>query len=77
MSDHTTNGGFDYEAPARKPAPRTEFAIYFAIIFAACLPLACVAWALSLLKNGNFANKGPVSRAWSQAWIITPMIFAA
>lgn len=77
MSDQTSNGGFTYEPPARKPAPRTEFSVYFAIIFAACLPLACLAWGLSLLKNGSFANKGPVARAWSQASIITPMIFSA
>lgn len=76
MSDQTS-GGFDYDAPAKRTAPKTEFAVYFAIIFAACLPLACLTWALSLVKNGTANGRGPVKRAWSQANIITPMIFAA
>ncbi|GFE64617.1 cytochrome PufQ [Litoreibacter roseus] len=74
MSDQTSNGGFD-TAPRR--TPRTEFYVYFAIIFAAALPLAFLAWGLAFLKNGSLANKGPIARAWSQARIITPMIFSA
>ncbi len=75
MSDHTS-GGFDYEVPSKK-APKTEFAVYFAIIFVATLPLSCLTWALSVLKNGNASRKGPIKRAWTQASIITPMIFSA
>jgi hypothetical protein len=75
MSDQTS-GGFDYEEPVRK-TPRTEFAVYFAIIFAATLPLSCLTWALSILKNGNASGRGPIKRAWAQASIITPMIFNA
>ena len=74
MSDQTSNGGM--ETPVHK-APRTEFYVYFAIIFVAALPLACLAWALSMLRHGTLANKGPIARAWSQARIITPMIFSA
>jgi len=76
MSDHTSNGGFDTDTP-RRSTPRGEFAVYFAIIFAACVPLACLTWALSLVKNGTAGGRGPIKRAWSQANIITPMIFAA
>lgn len=74
MSDQTSNGGYEAEKPT---TPKGEFAVYFAIIFAATLPLAVLTWALSLLKNGNAGGKGPIKRAWSQANIITPMIFSA
>ena len=56
---------------------RTEFAIYFAVIFAATLPLACLTWGLTMLRSGRLPERGPIARAWSQARIITPMIFAA
>jgi hypothetical protein len=73
MSDMTSN------APATRAAkpPRTEFLIYFAIIFLACLPLATLTWAFSAMKSGSMTDKGPIKRAWLQAHIITPMIFAA
>jgi hypothetical protein len=76
MTDQTIEGGF--AAPrARHHSSRGEFTVYFAIIFLAALPLATLAWGLSALKRGSLTDKGPVSRAWSQARIITPMIFAA
>ena len=61
---------------SHKP-PRTEFMVYFTIIFLATLPLACITWALAALRSGTLTDKGPIARAWSQARIITPMIFAA
>ena len=77
MTDHTSGLG---AAPAlersHKP-PRTEFYVYFAIIFAATLPLAVLTWALSAVKAGGMPERGPIARAWSQARIITPMIFSA
>ena len=63
-------------ARSHKP-PRTEFMVYFAIIFVATLPLACLTWALAAIKSGSLTDKGPVARAWTQARIITPMIFSA
>mgnify|MGYP001799542972 CR=1 FL=1 len=51
--------------------------IYFAIIFLATLPLACLTWALAAIRSGSLTDKGPIKRAWSQASIITPMSFAA
>ncbi len=75
MSDQTIEGGF--AAPRARHSGRAEFTVYFAIIFLAALPLATLAWALSVLKRGSLNDKGPVARAWSQARIITPMIFAA
>ena len=56
---------------------RTEFAVYFAIIFLAAIPLACLAWVLAALRKGSLAHTNPIRRAWSQARIIAPMIFSA
>ena len=77
MSDHTINmPHMEHDArPAKKPT--TEFAVYFGIIFMATLPLATLTWALSVVRSGSLKQKGPMARAWSQARIITPMIFAA
>jgi hypothetical protein len=61
---------------SHKP-PRTEFYVYFAVIFLATLPLSCLTWALSGLRQMRLPAKGPIARAWSQARIITPMIFSA
>ncbi len=74
MTDATTQP--PSQTRSHKP-PRTEFMVYFAIIFAATLPLACLTWALAAIKSGSLTDKGPVARAWSQARIITPMIFSA
>ncbi|AEI96364.1 MULTISPECIES: cytochrome PufQ [Roseobacter] len=54
-----------------------EFSVYFAIIFVATLPLATLTWAMHAIKSRSFTDKGPMARAWSQARIITPMIFSA
>lgn len=74
MADYTVNAPLHAR---RSGAPKTEFAVYFAIIFLATLPLATLTWALSALRQGSFTDKGPMARAWSQARIITPMIFSA
>ena len=73
MTDYTSNT----PVTTRHKPPRTEFMIYFAIVFLATLPLATLTWALAAIKAGNLTEKGPVKRAWSQARIITPMIFSA
>jgi hypothetical protein len=72
MTDYTS----DTPVTRHKP-PRTEFMIYFAIIFAAALPLATLTWALAAIRTGSMTDRGPIKRAWSQARIITPMIFSA
>lgn len=73
MTDATSHAP---ETRSHKP-PKTEFMVYFAIIFVATLPLAFFTWALAALRSGSLTDKGPVARAWSQARIITPMIFSA
>ena len=77
MTDQTSGFGVSQpQARAHRP-PRTEFYVYFAIIFAATLPLATLTWVLQALRSMSLTDKGPVARAWSQARIITPMIFSA
>ncbi|MBK1635365.1 cytochrome PufQ [Rhodovulum adriaticum] len=73
MTDQTSDLNI---ARAHRP-PKAEFTVYFAIIFLAALPVATITWLLTLVRQGNLNTKGPISRAWSQARIITPMIFAA
>jgi hypothetical protein len=72
MSDMTSNTPVTRHKP-----PKTEFMIYFGIIFLATLPLATLTWALAAIRTGSLTDKGPIKRAWSQARIITPMIFTA
>lgn len=72
MTDFTS----DHPVARHKP-PKTEFMIYFGIIFLATLPLATLTWALAAIRSGSLTEKGPIKRAWSQARIITPMIFSA
>ena len=76
MSDQTIDLAPETDARSTRK-PTTEFGIYFAIIFVATLPLACLTWALSIIKSGEIRQRGPIARAWSQARIITPMIFSA
>ena len=74
MTDFTT------DAPVtrtRHAPPKREFYAYFVIIFLAALPLSFLTWALAFGRQMQLPEKGPISRAWSQARIITPMIFAA
>ncbi len=47
------------------------------IIFVATLPLACLTWALTATRQMRLPEKGPIAAAWSQASIITPIIFSA
>lgn len=74
MTDQTTNGHVQHRA---HKTPKAEFYTYFAIIFAAAIPVAMLSWVLASIKSGSFQTKGPIARAWTQARIITPMIFSA
>lgn len=58
----------------RKP-PKAEFMTYFAVIFVATVPLSCLTWLLGVARTGSFDRPNPLKSAWSQARIITPMIF--
>ena len=67
------------EGPARSHArqPRTEFAVYFTIIFLAALPLAAAQWLIRAIRPNGTHNRGMFARAWTHAREITPMIFSA
>jgi len=62
-------------APRVRKAPKAEFATYFVVIFIAALPLSCFTWLLGVARTGSFNRQNPIKSAWSQARIITPMIF--
>lgn len=74
MTDFTTDAPM---ARMRQAPPRREYYAYFALIFLATLPLACLTWGLSAARQMMLPAKGPVARAWTQARIITPQIFSA
>lgn len=65
------------EAPVSRirKTPKAEFSTYFVLIFLATLPLSCLTWVLGVARTGSFNRKNPIKSAWSQARIITPMIF--
>ena len=76
MTDFTTDTPM--EAPrSRTAAHKREYIAYFAVIFLATLPLACLTWALTATRQMRMPEKGPIRAAWSQANIITPIIFSA
>lgn len=78
MTDMTTDTPVEQDDIARaRKTEKTEFMVYFVIIFAATLPLAFLTWVLAAIKSRSLTDRGPVARAWSQARIITPMIFSA
>ena len=57
--------------------PKREYCVYFGLIFLATLPLATLTWILQAGRTLSVPERGPLARAWSQARIITPMIFSA
>jgi len=63
------------ESPRVRKAPKAEFMTYFAVIFVATLPLSCFTWLLGVARTCSLKRQNPVTSAWSQARIITPMIF--
>jgi hypothetical protein len=75
MTDFTASGAPDVSQ--RHSPPKGEYMAYFAIIFLSALPLACLTWGLAALRQRRLPAKGPIAKAWSQANIITPMIFSA
>lgn len=63
--------------PSRRSARRRgalEYHAYHAIVLAAALPVATVAFAADALRGRPGAS--PLRRAQRQAWAIAPMIFA-
>ncbi|MEL6521465.1 MAG: cytochrome PufQ [Pseudomonadota bacterium] len=77
MTDQTTNMIMPPRERSKVAPLKREFYAYFVLIFLATLPLAILTWALTALRQFRLPQKDPISRAWSQARVITPMIFAA
>ncbi|MEL6960305.1 MAG: cytochrome PufQ [Pseudomonadota bacterium] len=75
MTDFTTDTQIEAKQSRNNAAAKREYGAYFALIFFACLPLALFTWILFALRNFRLPEKDPVQAAWSQAGIITPMIF--
>jgi len=71
MSDQTANGGIH----ALPRVPKTEFFVYFALIFVVAVPVQVLAWIGETVVRGRLPTLGPVTRAWKDARAITPMIF--
>ncbi|MDC0116183.1 cytochrome PufQ [Octadecabacter sp.] len=76
MTDFTNDSQMEAR-PRNTNAAKREYGAYFAIIFLACLPLALFTYTLFTLRNFRLPEKDPVQAAWSQAGVITPMIFNA
>ncbi len=74
MTDITSQPIQEIASRTHKP-PKAEFMTYFAVIFLATLPLSLFTWALGVMRTASFNRPNPVRSAWSQARIITPMIF--
>lgn len=75
MSDFTSGTPIEVKQGRNTNAAKREYGAYFVVIFFACLPLAALTWALFTMRNFRLPEKDPVQAAWSQAGIITPMIF--
>jgi PufQ cytochrome subunit len=71
MSDFTASGDLHQV----KRVSRTEFGIYFTLIFALALPLHLVGWTYQALRHLRLPNRNPLMRAGLDARAITPMIF--
>jgi PufQ cytochrome subunit len=77
MTDHSANGadGHAEHFPAR--TPRLEFYVYFAVIFLVAIPFAILGWVAAAVMRGRMPDQNAISRAWSEAQAITPLIFRA
>ncbi len=71
IDDHKT------KTRASNAGEQREYYAYFALIFAATLPLSCLTWVLTTARRMELPASGPIKSAWSQAQIITPRIFSA
>ncbi len=73
MTDYTSN------IPERRyvRAPKGEFNVYFAIIFAFALLVGVIEWIGGWVVHAHGPEIGPVRVALTQARIITPLIFSA
>jgi hypothetical protein len=72
MSDQTAG---ENAIPHAQRTPKTEFYLYFALIFIVAIPIAVVNWVYRLIADRRLPAQGPMARAWREAGSITPAIF--
>ncbi|MCB6176873.1 protein pufQ [Rhodobacter sp. Har01] len=72
MSDQTAS---ETAVQHAQRTPKTEFYIYFALIFVVAIPIAMVNWVFRLIVDRRLPVHGPLARAWREAGSITPAIF--
>ncbi len=76
MSDQTASGHSDsHGASHANRTPRTEFYVYFTLIFLIAIPFAAAAWVIAMIRDRHLPVHGPLARAWREAGAITPAIF--
>jgi hypothetical protein len=71
MSDFSASG----DLSGVKRVGRTEFALYFTLIFTLALGLHLVRWPFAALRHLSMPKQGPIACAHKDARAITPMIF--
>ena len=71
MSDYSANGDLHHV----KRVPKTEFLVYFALIFCLALLPHVVGWTYQAIRLAKLPRLSPVVRAWKDAQAVTPMIF--
>lgn len=71
MSDFSSS----FDLSGVKRVGRSEFALYFALIFTLALGLHLVRWPISALRHLSLPKSGPIACAHKDARAITPMIF--
>jgi hypothetical protein len=77
MTDHSTNGVETHAEHHPARTPHAEFYVYFALIFIVATPFAILGWIASAVMHGEMPDQNAISRAWSEAQAITPLIFRA
>jgi hypothetical protein len=71
MSDTISDGAMHHV----KKAPKAEFFVYFALIFALGLLPQTLGWLYRTARHARLPAQGPIMRAWTDAQAITPQIF--
>jgi PufQ cytochrome subunit len=77
MTDHSTNAAESHAEHHPARTPHAEFYVYFALIFLVAIPFSILGWIASAVMSGHMPGQNAISRAWSEAQAITPLIFRA
>lgn len=77
MSDHSTTGAAAQAEQHKARTPHAEFYVYFTLIFLVATPFSILGWIFSAVTQGEMPDQNAISRAWSDAQAITPLIFRA